>query len=60
MKQKCDYCGGWLEYTDYDNGKDYYVCIDCGAEYSEYVFPLLKEAKDERNQNICTNGKKGN
>lgn len=45
MKQKCDYCGGWLEYNDTDNGCDYYLCIECGAEY---VFPLIKG--DEENE----------
>lgn len=33
MKDRCDDCGDWLEYTDTDNGYDFYVCINCGREY---------------------------
>ena len=47
MKQKCDNCGDWLEYTDTADGYDWYVCIGCGKEYK---FELVKEENNGNNQ----------
>lgn len=58
MKQKCDTCGGWLEYTDSDNGYDYYMCISCGKEY-RFGYSVSAcadnrvEIGNKRNVNFC-------